>query len=153
MPEDKPNPKPTAPSWHVDRWLGVLALIVTIGLLVAPGEWLEEYLLRPLFRWWGGDPIPNDTEWPVDKLVHFSLFAVTGWLLARGWLASYRWYGLATGLLAVAVVTELAQAYIPGRHFDLLDMLANATGSLLGLVIGGWLWALRRRRYATAPLT
>lgn len=153
MPKELPLTTPPQPNWHADRWLGVIALLVTIGLLVAPGEWLEEYLLRPLIRWWGDDPIPKDTEWPVDKLVHFSLFLVTGWLLARGWLSSYRWYGLATGLLSVAVVTEAVQAYIPGRHFDLLDMLANASGSLFGLAIGGWLWARRRRRRSAAPLT
>ena len=70
-----------------------------------------------------------------DKLAH---------LLAYGWLmlwfcqlyvgAARRW-ALAIGLIALGVGLEFLQTLTPTRSYDVLDMLANSTGVLLGALL------------------
>jgi VanZ family protein len=80
------------------------------------------------------------------RMVHFSLFAVLGFLVFAS-----RWplrRGLVIGLLvAYALVTETLQGVIPNRTVELLDYLEN----LLGLAAGGavW-WSLQTRGTAGA---
>ncbi|HTW90151.1 MAG TPA: hypothetical protein VMH22_00385 [bacterium] len=63
-----------------------------------------------------------------DKVIHTSLFTVMG-LSAQ---AAIPWASL---LIAapLAVGLELIQKKIPARHYDIVDMMANATGMLLGI--------------------
>jgi VanZ family protein len=63
-----------------------------------------------------------------DKIVHTALFTVMGIAAQAGapWVSV-----LVTGPFAVGL--ELVQKRIPGRDFDLVDMLANITGIFLGL--------------------
>ena len=80
----------------------------------------------------------------VDKVVHFSLFAV---LAATG-----RWAGVRRGLLAgclvvYAALSELLQG-IPALHRDpaVGDWLADAAGTLGGLLLTDGLGRRRRTR-------
>jgi VanZ family protein len=63
-----------------------------------------------------------------DKVVHTALFTVMG-VAAQ---AAAPWISLLV-TSPVAVSLELLQKKIPGRQFDLIDMLANFTGIFLGL--------------------
>jgi VanZ family protein len=105
-----------------DRWLRSvafgLAVLLSIFVLFRPGG------VGPL-------PFPH-----FDKVVHattFALLAVTAW---------FRFYGLSLRakrgnlillcLLAYAIGSELIQHFwIPGRTFDLLDILADMVGALI----------------------
>lgn len=79
----------------------------------------------------GGDqpaPFPH-----ADKLVHFFLYAIPG-----AWFAMFR---KGDGLIIVLLLTaygsclEVAQEFVPRRGFDWLDILANASGAVIGTVI------------------
>jgi VanZ family protein len=63
-----------------------------------------------------------------DKIIHTTLFTVMG-LSAQ---AAAPWISLlVTGPFAVGL--EVVQKKIPGRQYDVVDMLANITGIFLGL--------------------
>lgn len=64
-----------------------------------------------------------------DKIIHTALFAVMG-ISAQ---AAAPWISLlVTGPFAIGL--EVVQKKIPGRQYDIVDMLANITGIFLGLV-------------------
>ena len=42
---------------------------------------------------------------------------------------------IALALIALGIALELAQLYVPGRTFELTDMVANASGVFLGWVV------------------
>ena len=68
-----------------------------------------------------------------DKVAHALTFAV---LALTGRAAGWRPLSLLTGLAAYAVATEVLQHVLPiGRHGDVLDVLADLAGVLLGLAL------------------
>lgn len=93
-----------------------------------------------------GRSMPDLSIWDFfafDKAVHASVYAVLVFLLIIGFtkqhtLISLRFRpkrhafiaGLAYGLLL-----ELIQIASPGRSFEYLDIAANSTGCLLGLLL------------------
>jgi len=81
-----------------------------------------------------------DTSLPMDKVVHFALFAVVTWLAMRAGL-SPRW---AVGLmLTQAALSEtVQQLWLSQRGGDILDLLADVAG-----IAAGW-WLAHR---ATQP--
>ena len=83
----------------------------------------------------------------IDKWVHVGLFAVLIFL----WRCSFNWdinsYNLflllAAGLYGFLV--EVVQLYwIPNRSFDMYDVLSDATGSIVGLLV--WLGVYRKNK-------
>jgi VanZ family protein len=82
----------------------------------------------------------------VDKVVHFFLFGGTVILLAYGYYKQNgRLSGL--GLFSIAFVVtlyglaiEFIQKYlIPNRSFELMDVLADGAGALMGALIFRWI--------------
>jgi VanZ family protein len=96
----------------------------------------------------------------IDKLIHIILFMVTGCLLAHGFFhqdTATRWHrhhllwAFLLGTLYGALTEWLQHILFSGRHGSLLDMLADATGTALGIALfRGWHTALRRRTRARA---
>ena len=94
------------------------------------------------------------TSWPNpqvpqvsygDKVVHAFFYGVLGWLAARALspsAAPARFAALLAGLVAFAVLDEWHQGFIPGRAASVDDILADAAGLVVGLL----LVAVRRRR-------
>lgn len=79
-----------------------------------------------------GSYVPGPV-WPVDKVVHFVLFAGFSWLWMRA-LPGARVAIVVVGLL-YAVLTEVAQTLIPGeRTGDPMDALANVVGVAAGVL-------------------
>jgi VanZ family protein len=81
----------------------------------------------------------------VDKLGHFGLYGVFGWLLGRGWLRAGRrpargWLVLLGLLLGAS--DELRHARLPGRSAEIGDWLADGAGLLVGVTLATY-W--RRR--------
>lgn len=106
------------------RWLLVAMMAVTSWLAFMPS-----------------DPQPESIA-HLDKLQHGAAFAA---LTAVAVLASAgpqpaRRVGLY--LLGYGLFIEVVQAWLPSRHGDLLDLVADATGILLGLALVS---GLRRR--------
>ncbi|MCG7599546.1 VanZ family protein [Halomonas sp. McH1-25] len=84
-----------------------------------------------------GDEMPQNLPW--DKFNHFAGYAVLALLTGlAGWRGLFGW-----GVVSVyGVAIELAQTAVPGRlGADPADMLANALGAALGLLL---LAAIRR---------
>ncbi len=81
-----------------------------------------------------------------DKSAHATEYAVLGLLLARA-LAGPAWLSISlpyvVGAIAIAaaygVSDECHQLFVPGRDFDVRDMLADSVGASMG---AGGLWLL-----------
>lgn len=81
------------------------------------------------------------TDLPLDKLVHFSLYAGLGYLVTRALRVS----GHATvraaafgllGTLSFAALDELHQVWVPTRAPMLNDWVADALGLMVGTGVG-----------------
>ncbi|MBR9922967.1 MAG: VanZ family protein [Bacteroidetes bacterium] len=83
----------------------------------------------------GGEPI----RFHLDKVIHFCMYLVLGLNLM---FASREKSGIWLLWGAVlAILTEIAQSYIPGRGADLFDSLANTLG-----LVAAWLLYTRFRQ-------
>jgi VanZ family protein len=86
-----------------------------------------------------------------DKLLHAAAYAALAVVTLRA-LAGGRWRGvnaqLAVGawLIATAygVSDEWHQSFVPGRHADVNDVLADALGAAVGAGVV-WAWSIIRR--------
>jgi glycopeptide antibiotics resistance protein len=87
--------------------------------------------------------------WPADELVrvgmgyindkvgHFLAYVALAWLLGCGWPRQPLWLiWLVSFLFGVAM--EYAQSFTLSRQFDLIDMVANGGGALLGVLLLWW---------------
>ncbi|MCY1272419.1 hypothetical protein D9M68_326240 [compost metagenome] len=106
---------------RVPRWLPLLLVLLVLGFAG----------LRP-------EPVPEMVE-QQDKLHHLLGFAALAlssrWAFPRLHLL---WH--AAACLGLALLIEAAQALEPLRSADPYDMLANAAGVLLGLLLSaGWM--------------
>jgi VanZ family protein len=79
-----------------------------------------------------------------DKTEHFiaylllAMIPVLGFELGKGILA-------ALSMILLGVALEFIQRLIPGRSFELADMLANTLGVMTGIVLGFAFTKLWRR--------
>ncbi len=84
----------------------------------------------------------------ADKVAHMlSYFVLMVWF--SGMYARRRQAVIALTLILFGIVLEFVQAQLPYRLFDPLDLVANATGILLGLclsflVLAGWCQRVER---------
>jgi VanZ family protein len=110
---------------------------IALGIAILAGIWIGSLMpIERLPRVGGG-----------DKLHHFVAYAACGFwwcMLAATWRARIGWI---VGLALMGVVIELLQGASGFRHFELADMVANATGA----VIGGVLASLIPLRSIQAP--
>ncbi len=73
-----------------------------------------------------------------DKFLHFFVYGFLGMLIARGMLAAkskqlnkhWYFYSLLIGFL-FGLSDEIHQYFVPGRHADILDWLADCLGILI----------------------
>lgn len=95
-------------------WQGafVLTLAIQLGVLFSPRA------------------ITVSSGMPFDKAVHAALFGAVAWTGIR---AGLRPVPVVAGLLLYGAASELAQeALLPSRSGDILDVLADTVGTLLG---------------------
>jgi VanZ family protein len=118
---------------------GIIALILwtlfLLGLLLAP---VRE------------TPIPNPGFMHWDKVAHFGLFAVTGFIGVFGFnfLGQFKFrmlFGTVFGLF-LAISTEFAQSLVPLRDTSLYDLLADVVGLGVGLAFYALLYSRHRVR-------
>jgi VanZ family protein len=110
---------------------------------VARGSPFVDYapavLWAALLLWLGGrSDVPTPpTDLPLDKLAHFVLYGVLGWLAAAGreragvpsaWLVT---------LLAIAcgVIDEIHQRTVPGRSAEVADAVVDALAVITAGVV------------------
>ena len=80
----------------------------------------------------------------LDKFIHFILFFTQSYLVTKSYFLRVK--NLTFSILKVIVpftifciLIEVFQIYIPYRSFELLDLLMNISGSVLGSIIGYFL--------------
>jgi len=85
-----------------------------------------------------GKNLPDVGVGGYDKVIHMGMFLL--WALAVRYdfdTKPFRYIVfLVTGLL-FSVLTEVLQLVVEGRGFDVYDMVADTTGLVAGLLIGG----------------
>ena len=74
----------------------------------------------------------------LDKVAHFTMYGVFGFLLTRGWL-TVGWRGawvLPVGIaLLLGMADELRQLSVPGRSGAVADWVADVAGASAGAYI------------------
>lgn len=116
--------------------MGLESVLPAWALRPAPWRVLLLALLA-VVSWFAFAPIAfDDRELPLDKLRHLLAFGTLAWVAAQGFgpLARRRWR-IAAALLAYGVFIELVQSGIPGRQASAADVLADALGIALGLLL------------------
>jgi len=81
--------------------------------------------------------VPKIKEFPLDKIYHILLFFILG-MLELPILKPMGFFLLGCGIVLVA---EFQQVFIPGRDFEILDMVAG----FAGLVVIYIIFKIRRR--------
>jgi VanZ family protein len=85
-----------------------------------------------------GSNLPDVSLGGLDKIVHIGMFAT--WAVAIRYdfyNKGFKFLPLFLAGLAFSLLTELVQLMVEGRTFDVYDMLADAIGLLIGLLISG----------------
>lgn len=89
----------------------------------------------------------------LDKPVHFSMYAVLGWLLARQvQVPASRWAAPAVALLIASgfgAIDEWHQQFIPGRTTDHADWQADTLGAAAGALVSVLYFRRRARTITT----
>lgn len=98
--------------------------------------------------------VPVDAFPFRDKGIHFVEYTCLGAVVARATLSTWAAIPLrASGLALIAtfawgVLDELHQAFVPGRSADPIDLVADAVGTVCG-VLAFWAFRERLRRWRT----
>lgn len=100
------------PACHT-QFVVLLAIYTLLGLASAPQETVGNY---------------------NDKLMHFTGYLAAAISISLAWPRSH-WWHRALFLLAYSTAIECLQYFLPTRSFSLMDIAANLSGLLLGLVI------------------
>lgn len=74
-----------------------------------------------------------------DKLWHLSGYLILALPIPFLWTAWRKVCVTGVLLTLYGVVLEFAQRYVPGRGFEVADMLANSTGVACGIALATWL--------------
>lgn len=101
-------------------------------------------LLMLLLTLTPGESMPETTLWDnllsFDKIAHFFIFSVLVFLMIIGFSKQYRFHFLRANAQRVSlisgisygIVIEIIQQFIPGRSFELADIIANTLGCAIG---------------------
>ncbi|MCU0335339.1 MAG: VanZ family protein [Chitinophagaceae bacterium] len=121
-----PTTVPARPSANAYLLAAIAVLLLSFYLFFTPGDRL------PVITW-------LDAIY-FDKWVHAGLFLLLVWLWCRA-LAKGHWHYRVVSLLTVLAigygiaVEYIQEAWVPYRSFDVLDMIADGVGALLGAVL------------------
>ena len=127
-------PVPGILRYALFRHLFLLALLVTLVALLTPADSVLAFKIWEA-SWlpWAALVESADPSAHTDKIVHFGLFLMLGFLAARSWPSTAgRWRAL-LGLLLLGCLTEWLQQFVPGRGTSAFDLAADVAGASLGL--------------------
>ena len=96
--------------------------------------------MMPSLWFWPG--LSRFSSLPFDKWFHFATFTVLSIWFA-GQYARTSYWRIALGLFAFGLLIEVCQRMVSYRTAELVDLLADSVGILVGLAIallgvGGW---------------
>ena len=104
------------------------ACVPVIVVLILVGAWISAPTKHMLLS-----PFPSYLH--ADKLGHVIGFAALGFTFLRARFARVRGWHIAAFAIALAVITELGQRFIPGRTSKLGDVLIDAAAACAGAFI------------------
>jgi VanZ family protein len=113
-------------------------------------NWLPALAWAALLLVLGGLPLSAPTApTGLDKVAHFSLYAVLGVLTARAWVRGGKtppvvWIIVLAA--SVGALDEIHQQTVPGRYADPFDFVADTAGVLVGFLTANRL-AERRKTH------
>jgi hypothetical protein len=119
---DGAPPRPRRREWLVPVVLGVcgLGLVATMTLFAPPASL-------------GRAHAPVERLLPIratEMVLNVALFLPLG--AAVGWVARARWLW---ALVALSVIIELLQLGLPDRQTELIDVVTNSIGAVLGFLM------------------
>jgi len=82
---------------------------------------------------------------PNDKLVHFMGYTVLALLPVAFLELVGTGLTLAVSMIPMGVLLEFLQKLVPGRSFEVGDMVANSLGVATGIMVALWLRAVLKR--------
>lgn len=91
---------------------------------------------------------------PLDKVAHFSAYAVLSALMLRATATPRHWGSLVLVFFAVAAfgaVDEWHQSFIPRRSMSFADWVADVAGAWAGLLAARFIPFLSPRRFLPLP--
>lgn len=114
---------------------------------------------RRLAITWGGivlalslSPVtPDQLHQLGDKPQHFAAYALLSFLVMRGWAGTRFLFVIFLGVLVLGAAIEGLQWFVPGRSMEMLDVLANAFGTVTGLIVAAAWISLRAKPAPRAP--
>lgn len=121
--------------WKIFQYksLAISWLLIMSVLFVLPGSALpKEHWLDTIH---------------FDKIVHIGLFAVLIFLWKSSFnrnSANYNWMLLLSALLYGLLVEFVQLNWVPNRSFDLYDVVADMSGSVVGLLV--WLGVYKKNK-------
>ena len=109
-----------------------------------PLVWIVFFVLTH----WPVEEMPDTPFIPhIDKVVHFSLYAVLGFLLSQRVISDGNFkkrLGIVLVVLAAyGAFDEISQPYM-GRTMELIDWIADVCGAMMGIVMHR-LWTKKNR--------
>lgn len=117
---------------HLERFLGPRARRAWLGCFVIASLVTLAVALLPAER------APQATGWDkMDHLLAFLGLGVLGVLALRWWRRGI-WLVVPI-LTGLGGLIELGQSFVPSRHADPMDLLADVAGAVLGSALG---WAV-----------
>ncbi|MHA6246815.1 VanZ family protein [Pontibacter sp. CAU 1760] len=96
--------------------------------------------------------LPSVSVWELfsfDSFAHAFLFSIQTFLLVVGLAKQYTFlllkhypvkYALLFSSLFGISIELMQHFFIPGRHGDIIDVIANTIGCLLGIVLFKWIY-------------
>ena len=99
------------------------------------------FLLTTIILLWPGNALPKTNLITIpffDKIVHIVLFAILSWLAlkAYGSVHKYRNTKMVAAIAIYGILIEVVQLYlIPFRSFEFVDIIADAIGAFLGMIL------------------
>jgi len=77
----------------------------------------------------------------IRKLAHFTEYAILGFLAARAFRTSPRWFLVSAALVVVyALLDEYHQSFVPSRTASVFDSFIDMAGGIAALIV------VRRKR-------
>jgi VanZ family protein len=110
---------------------GILIIVLLLtSFLAAQGYFKPEHLIGMRYHWW------------LDMFIHGGYYFLLSLVLSFFFANYTKPIILWAIFLSVSFIFELAQLWVPGRSFALLDFISNT----LGVTLGVWLYFKLRKR-------
>jgi len=123
-------------SKFLSRWLPVIG---SMGIIFISSADYNPYRWLPA-QWFDGSRSVHISTEEVGQLGHFMEFALLGYTVFRAvvWQQSKSYKLILVSIafcFGFAISDEIHQLFVPGRAFQIQDLLIDGTGTLVGVLL------------------